>query len=628
MHVLKSLSIRYKMMIPILLILVVLGSVLVFVFQYKTLWLVNEQLRLKGETTLNALISSGREGVVNENLFGSLDRLVINSLHDREIESLVIMDKNMSVLASSINTKNWNPRNIISKDNLSIVDGPDDITFSSPIELDSGDKLEDMDNRIGYIYLVFSKKIMQQEIGGITKTMTQVIFVALFLTAVFVLMITNILIKPILTLTNSSKKIEKGHYDEEIPVSGHDEIGELSRAFEVMRQQINVKMIETTRAKEEAVQLAKFRETFLANMSHEIRTPMNGVIGIIELLTLNTKLDATQKEYVEIIKNSSHDLLAILNDILDLSKLEAGEMNIAPKIFNYKSLIHKVKSLFIGKADEKGLKITSEYGNDFPEYVLADSNRITQILSNFVSNAIKFTDTGSVNISSTWKQKELGKIIIRIEVIDTGVGIDEKGQKVAFEEFKQLDEGSTKAFKGTGLGLAICSKLTNLMGGEIGVDSEKGKGSTFWFTFESDEIEAGSFKDSQSNKSKEVMESFDANVLLVDDEKINIIVAKLMLEGMGCKVTTAENGLEAVNKYEDGKFDVILMDMQMPVMDGIEATNNIKESFNNVPPIIGLSANAMVGDAEKFIAQGLDDYLSKPTTIAALKEKLNLYCRS
>ncbi len=381
-----------------------------------------------------------------------------------------------------------------------------------------------------------------------------------------------------------------------------------------------------------AEKTAQIKQQFLANMSHEMRTPMNGILGMVDFL-LETKLDEKQLDFAKTIKNSSETLLNLINDVLDLSKIEAGTMKIMPNEFNIHKILREVLSLFKASIEQKGLTVNLSYSNDLPEYLIADKNRLNQIINNLLSNAIKFSDKGSISIiiskvsenentklDST--DKENKNIKVKVEVKDSGIGISKENQTDLFLSFSQIDSTYTRNYEGTGLGLAISKRLVEMMGGEIGVISEFGKGSTFWFTFDAIPISESSLDKPVKIKPDFVNLNFGITVLLVEDKFINQKVVTLMLQNVGCKIEVASNGMEALDMFEKSKYDLILMDIQMPIMDGVTAVKELQRKHKKLPPIIGLSANAMEGDAEKYIAEGMDDYLAKPVSAEQLYEKI------
>ena len=369
------------------------------------------------------------------------------------------------------------------------------------------------------------------------------------------------------------------------------------------------------------VKNSKIKEEFFANMSHEIRTPMNGVIGVVDLLIKTTDLTKIQTKYLDIISKSSDDMMTIINDILNISQLEANKVVIDYKTVSLRETLEHEVNLFRELALQKGIDIELDMDDDIPTYLKLGEIRLRQIVSNLLSNAIKFSEKGPIVIRARLINSEEASVVLKINVIDNGQGILASDIKLLFNVFQQLDQSSTKRVKGTGLGLSISKRLAELMGGEMGVVSERGKGSDFWFTLKA-------FK-TINPKGKQVfdkqgMGSFKKKrILLVDDMELNIIVGEAILLQFGCTVDIARNGLEAVEKFKIQKYDLILMDIQMPKMDGLEATKEIRLLNVLTPPIIALSANAMEGDNEYYIKSGLDDYLSKPIVIETLKSLLN-----
>lgn len=390
-------------------------------------------------------------------------------------------------------------------------------------------------------------------------------------------------------------------------------------------EEIQAKNLELIKQKEIAENSARIKGEFLANMSHEIRTPMNGVIGIVDLLEKESNLSLRQEEYIKIIKSSSLSLMTILNDILDMSKLEAGRVTLQNEPTSIRSVINQIKDLYEAKSIEKGIKIVSEYSNDIPPTILADETRIKQVLSNYVSNAVKFTEQGEITIKTEIVSKNDVNYILKFSVTDSGRGITKEEQKILFKSFNQLDSSSKKKFEGTGLGLSISKDIVLLFGGQVGVESELGRGSTFWFTIKTTSATHNIEDEDRNNKKVIENKVFTVNVLVVDDKKVNIIVAKTMLTSLGCSVTTASSGKEAIEAFNKNEFDLVFMDIQMPIMDGVETAKIIKQQHRSSVPIIALTANAMEGDREKYLSLGLDDYIAKPLELKKLTEILSKY---
>lgn len=616
----RNISIEIKVIIAI----VFFTLFIVSLERYKLSENVTNQF-IESKKSKNELLVNTIAPIISLNLFLGLDdtnRRYLDQIvkQNSDLALIKLMDVDGEVIYSSsrnsnnILTKNKNSMNFISKNITS--------TMNSSI--------------LATIELYFSNREYKLFLQKNRETTIEVFSVALILLTLFVLSIKREfrhlkeLSKNVLsydpklrniTLTKTDRMDEVGVIHNAI-VTLEEKIESHTKLLDITNSSLEEKVKQRTEelelAKIKAEESTKLKSNFLANMSHEIRTPINGIIGMTYLVK-QTELDDRQLNYLYQIETASNNLLNIINDILDFSKIEAGKLNIIKISFDMNDIIDNIKSLLELKAIEKGLKFNIFYSDSNSNFY-GDPLRIEQILINLINNAIKFTNKGSVTLSILYLNNDR----VKFSVKDTGIGITAEQQSNLFQSFIQADGSTTRKYGGTGLGLSISKQLVELMNGTIHLESEIDKGSEFIFEIELPRLDEVNIKKSSDNSAlnnleKEMLTLKGSNILLVEDNETNSLLILSLLEASGMKIDSAMNGKIAVEKYKQNqeKYELILMDIQMPVMDGYEATKQIREIDKNIP-IIAITANAMEKDRQRSKSVGMDEHISKPIDIKKL----------
>ena len=429
---------------------------------------------------------------------------------------------------------------------------------------------------------------------------------------------------PLRRLTDAARQMQHGHYEVTLPLGGRDEIGQLSTSLAALRDAIRERISQLGLARDAAESANRAKSAFLANTSHELRTPLNGLLGMARLAQQPDLDPERRRAYLDLVVESAQSLADILSDTLDLARIEAGKLALIPQAFAPRQLLQRVVSAYRLLADSAGLQLELYVHDAVPEVVLGDALRVRQILSNFLANALKFTEQGRITVRLHREPDDR----LRLSVQDTGLGISPALAARLFTPFTQADESSTRRYGGTGLGLSICRELAQRMGGDVGVHSQPGQGSEFWALLQLPACTAPLANPAPAPAAADVAALRGARVLLVEDNPVNRVLATALLERWGMQVTEAHDGLQAltaVQRAEDegALFAIVLMDVQMPEMDGHAATRALRARYSAVElPIIALTAAAQMSERDMALAAGMNDFLTKPLDANSLQTVL------
>ncbi|MBN1250891.1 MAG: response regulator [Bacteroidales bacterium] len=499
----------------------------------------------------------------------------------------------------------------IKKDTIIFYD--DIITINKPIEFDF--------DYIGTVRIEYSLAGYDEKVNRYIRIIFIILSISIIAATILAFIFQKIITKPIFGLYNTMNKISrKKDYSIRSKNTTKDEIGKLSDGFNTMIHQIEKQNNELNTAKENAVSSLKAKERFLANMTHELRTPLNSIIGLSSLIE-ETSLNNEQKNYLSNIKSSSSHLLSIINDLLEFSKLGSGKLNFEKREFTIRSTIDRIKDSMKFELDKRNLEFKTAIDDSVPHLLIGDEYRLNQVLINLIGNAIKFTPKGSITLTIKVLFETESKSNLEFKVIDTGIGIKPDRQKIIFDSFTQESFGTSREYGGTGLGLSITKELIELQGGEIRVESEKNKGSSFIFIIPfQKKLITDSFVNYKKNYAPE-----NIKILVVDDNEMNLLFTKSLLIKRNFMVETSNNGIEALEKINTGNFNLLLLDLYMPEMDGYQISKKIRsldnENLKNIP-IIAITAAATISEIKKCFKFGMNDYLTKPVDNEVLISKI------
>ncbi|WP_047043941.1 response regulator [Vibrio mexicanus] len=569
------------------------------------------QLIQRANTTTEMFMNATKDAVLSTDV-ARLDDLVNDIVTVEDVQYVKVVRQGITLASAGDNI--LLKRDVISDVDLSSVN---DGVFDKRVPIMvNGDEF-------GHIEMGFGTESINAMLEKARKSIIGIAAVEVILVAIFSFVLGTYLTRSLVRLTHATKTLSERGPGYQINSASKDELGQLSHAFDEMSRKLEATYDELRQARKEAEYACDSKSRFLASMSHEIRTPMNGVLGILSLLE-ETKISKEQKQLLTTATESGNFLLSIINDILDFTRMESNTLLLENKKFNVRRSFESVVDTYTTTAKSKDLILHLYFEGSMPEYAKGDVNRLKQVMHNLIGNAMKFTEQGSVTIKVSSELKS-DHCLLNFSVIDTGIGIEQDAIPYLFDEFTMVDQTFSRSQEGSGLGLAICQRLCELMDGSISVTSEKGTGSTFSVSVRLDLADDASDETNQSKSSTDDLSHL--RILVAEDNKANQLVIVNMFKNVGVNIDVAENGkeaLEAVTRYD---YDLVFMDISMPVMDGMEACKAIRELDSETAnvPIIALTAHALTGDREQFIASGMDDYLSKPVRLSQLVEKIHLF---
>jgi len=486
--------------------------------------------------------------------------------------------------------------------------------------------IESNGNIYGYVDMGFETHPISNMLFDAQQAIISIATIEVVLVAFFSFILGTYLTKNLTRLASAAQTLREKGPGFQLKHYSKDELGEVTKAFDEMSAKLEQDYQNLTAAREGAELANDSKSRFLASMSHEIRTPMNGVLGILNILE-ETKLTNEQRKLVATATESGNFLLSVINDILDFTRMESNTLILEDKPFDFRQCVESVVNSFLPAAKSQNLILHCYIEGSVPSKVSGDKNRVKQILLNLIGNAIKFTHEGSVTVKVGSEALEQGRVKITCQIQDTGIGIKNSSIDYLFDEFTMADQTYSRSKEGSGLGLAICRRLCTLMDGDVTVESTPGVGSTFTFDITlsvADELLTSPNIDSLR---QELIRS-NARILVAEDNKANQLVIREMFKRVGLSIDIAENGKQVISMVQEYQYDLIFMDISMPEMDGMQACKAIRsldDSNTCDIPIIALTAHSLAGDKEKFLASGMNDYLSKPLRLSQLIEKINLF---